>query len=152
MGSSGPDFTAESSSGVVIARRLRGFPAYRALRDGDIVTGLVDTGDKFATEPKTDRKSQDAADERVSLAEPMQERFKRSIRTFNAGKTLTLEILRNGQHMTVQVSLSPLPAVALQQSAVDDWLEERDTQADKYWDSNFRSIVRDDLAPISIAH
>jgi len=145
-----PDFTAESFSGVVIARRLPGFPAYRTLRDGDIVTRLVDTKQDFATDPTIERKQEDRLVELLSGATPTR-LFINAMTRFKSGDAVRLDILRNGRSMTVRVELAARPAVADQIGAVEDWVQERADQADKYWDSNFGSIMKDDPTPISMA-
>ena len=73
------------------------------------------------------------------------------MKILKAGDTVVLDILRNGKPMTVRAELASKPAVASQAASVDDWLEEREQQAAKYWDSNFGNIVKDDPTPISMA-
>jgi hypothetical protein len=126
--SQGTDFTAETESGVVVARRIRGFAAYRTLRDGDIIEKIVEAPTaKFAT-------SSD---------------FSSVISNFSVGDTLHFKVLRNGEPMEVPVTLVARPR-DLSTMNIDAWLQVRENRAQEYWTQNFQPLFKDDPATATL--
>src|SRR5581483_1518736 len=74
--------------GVVVTDRLPGFPAYRALQNGDVIMGATEMGDDILSR----------TDELQGL-----------INSFHAGDTIHLKILRAGQTIIVPVKLCAHP-------------------------------------------
>jgi hypothetical protein len=120
----GTDFTAETESGVVVARRIRGFAAYRTLRDGDIIKQIVEAPDATVTNSNN---------------------FSSVIGTFNVGQTVHFKILRNGQPMEVPVTLVARPRDVSNMN-IDAWLQVREDRAREYWTQNFQPLFKDDPA------
>jgi hypothetical protein len=118
----GTDFTAETEFGLVVARRIRGFAAYRTLRDGDIIKQIVEAPD--ATVSNSDN-------------------FSSVIGTFNVGQTLHFKILRNGEPMEVPVTLVARPRDVSNMN-IDAWLQVREDRAREYWTQNFQPLFKDD--------
>jgi hypothetical protein len=114
---------SDTLSGVLVSHRVPGFPAYRMLRDGDLITAI---------------------EERPGV--PMDSSsFTQAIQNFHAGQTITLRLLRNGAPLRVPVQLRARPAdIDIMQ--LEAWMSDHQTQADAYWDKNFASLVDDDVS------
>lgn len=111
-------------TGVPIAVRLPGFCAFRALREGDVVLGIV--------EP---------------LRRPMSDwnEFTLAVMSFPAGQTVTFELLRGGRLIRVPIRLDARPADARPREPrwVDQVIPERAARAEAYWAQQFQPLVED---------
>jgi hypothetical protein len=108
------------STGVPIEYRIPGFCAFRALREGDIVLGIV---------KPTLRRLRDWSE--LSM----------SVRSFRAGETLTLEVVRQGVVTTVPVTLDARPLVPAESIWQDEILPAREAAAQAYWNEHFARLV-----------
>jgi hypothetical protein len=107
--------------GIVVDERIPGFCAFRMLRPGDVIVKLLD-------QPKVDLHSLDNFMGVVSL--------------MNAGQTLRVRVLRNGQSIDMSLVLDPRPS-EIKPNELDDtdlWLRDRNDKAEQYWNDNFGSL------------
>jgi hypothetical protein len=113
-----------ASTGVPIESRIPGFCAFRSLRDGDVVLGVIDPAP---------RRMRDWRE--LTLA----------IQTFPAAQTITLEVLRQGtvQHVPVTLDAKPL-------GRQDEWvgviLPARERAAEAYWNQHFAPLMQEQLS------
>ncbi|MDQ3439977.1 MAG: hypothetical protein M3478_06455 [Planctomycetota bacterium] len=112
-----------TSTGVPVDYRIPGFCAYRALRDGDVVLGIL---------------------------HPIPRRLRDwneltySIKAIPAGEQLTLEVLRQGTVLNVPVTLDAKPLVANDQVWSAVVLPAREAAAEAYWVEHFASLMGED--------
>ena len=107
---------AQMTDGIVVAMRIPGFDAYRALRDGDVIVAVLESTDPLRT-------YQD---------------FSNVIRLRAAGETVHVKVQRGGRSITVPLRLSPRPADA---THADQMREEQMSDADEYWEQNFAKLL-----------
>ncbi|HTW93500.1 MAG TPA: hypothetical protein VMD30_01820 [Tepidisphaeraceae bacterium] len=119
-----PDFV---DIGQYVETRLPGFGAYRYLRTGDIIVGIL---------------SDPSVDCRDTLA------FRSAIKAMLPGQTVRLRILRRGQLRDVSIVLDEMPAVTNLENGihVEDWLIQRRQAAEGYWDANFVQVMGNGVA------
>jgi hypothetical protein len=108
--------------GVAVLARSPGFAAYRMLQNGDVVLAVNADGDRAET--NTTGELQEA------------------IRSVKAGETVKLEILRQGQILTVVIKLDPRP-FNLSNVGFDEMSTRRSNEADDYWDREFAPLLDD---------
>jgi hypothetical protein len=113
------------SQGVIVADRIRGFPAYRILKSGDVIVQLID---------------------RPNVQFHLVTDFANAIMSFGPGDAVRFAILRNGHPMTVSVPLDFRPAEITNTATDDDWIQARDHRAEAYWNKEF-SILEPAGAP-----
>lgn len=112
------------ATGLLVELRVPGFEAFRMLRDGDLVLGI----DGIADDPT------------LTAAE-----FSDAMRTrFHPGDTVTLRVARNGQVLHVPIKLAPKPSNLPLGVDLSPWTEPREEEAETYWKSTFRPVVKDD--------
>jgi hypothetical protein len=120
----------DSPPGVMITTRIPGFPAYRLLREGDVVVGIEEAPDAPIT----------GTNEFVTV-----------LRQMPAGSVVTLRVLRGGNAQKVAIRLDPRPAVANGLGDGMNLLEStRQAKADEYWARAFATLVGDQS--VSAAH
>jgi hypothetical protein len=122
-----------TSTGVPVDYRIPGFCAYRALRDGDVVLGILHP-----------------------IARPLRDwtQLTYSIKAFPAGEQLTLEVLRQGTILKVPLTLDAKPLVANDQVWSSVVLPAREAAAEAYWVEHFAPLMGEDrvsAAPTSNA-
>ena len=112
-----------TSTGVPVDYRIPGFCAYRALRDGDVVLGIVHP-----------------------IARPLRDwtQLTYSIKAFPAGEQLTLEVLRQGTILKVPLTLDAKPLVANDQVWSTVVLPAREAAAEAYWVEHFAPLMGED--------
>ena len=118
----------QQNDGVVVSDRIRGFPAYRYLKPGDVIIQLIDRPGV----PLND------ADE-----------FINAVKLFHPGDVVRLRILRDGRAISVSIPLVYRPveiANAPAESVVDAWIQAREQRAAAYWNAEF-SILDPAAAP-----
>jgi hypothetical protein len=104
-------------AGLVIAERLKGFVAYRFLRDGDVLVGI---------EEFPNRKFNSS----MELSD--------ALREIGGGNRATLLVLRGGRvvHVPLELDFRPnWPAEVEQTRAL------RENKAEEYWDQTFGKVV-----------
>jgi hypothetical protein len=121
----GTDFTSETETGVLVARRIRGFAAYRTLRDGDIIRAIVEAPNATLS-----------SNRELSAV----------ISHFEVGQTVHFKVLRNGEAIEVPVKLVARPREVVTMN-IDQWLQVREDRATEYWMQNFQPLFKDDPAP-----
>jgi hypothetical protein len=105
--------------GVPVGERLPGFCAYRALRSGDVILGLLDR-------------------HRIALREWRE--LQNAVSQAGPGETVTFDVLRNGRKLQVRIRLDPRPRGAADIGLIED-LRRREERADQYWEANFAPLV-----------
>jgi len=123
----------DSQGGVLVAKRIPGFCAYRFLQDGDMIVGIAEA---------TNRPIR-AWNDLTGI-----------IKNYKGGDTIHIEVLRGGQKIQVPVKLdvrpiwAPPPFAANQVlnqvpngSTTQDAIRERQRKADDYWDKNFAPLL-----------
>lgn len=106
--------------GVIITFREQGFPAYRLLRDGDIVKQI----EQFPMVPFDDT-----------------DQFKMLIQTFKPGDIIKLVIEREGQILHIALETRPRPSDIDTSERLSAWRSKIQEQTDAFWDQNFAKLV-----------
>jgi len=114
------------AGGLPVIERLEGFPAYRLLREGDLITEVVNR-------PEIDVHDVQA--------------FCESVRTLNAGNILLLRIQRGGQSLVVPVALVPRPAALPDDANPTEWQADRLADESDYWSKNFVNLETSSTFP-----
>jgi hypothetical protein len=113
----------DAPPGVMITTRIAGFPAYRMLREGDLIVGIDEVPDAPIT----------SGNEFVNV-----------LRQMPAGAVVTLRVLRGGNVQKVPVKLDPRPAAASGLGDAMAVLEStRQSKAEEYWARAFAPLVGD---------
>lgn len=108
--------------GVAVEIRLPGFPAYAALRTGDMILGVL-------LEPTL------PLSQLPNMRTPTREILANAVQQAAPGQNIELEILRSGQIMRVPLRLAALPAV--DDANIQSLFEGRQTSAQHYWETQF---------------
>lgn len=109
--------------GVVVVKRIAGFPGARALHDGDVILSVV---------------------EHPHVQFRIPDQFSLVVRSAGAGNTIHLQVLRQGQIVRVPVTLDPRPDVP---STMMEALEnERRKAADEYWEQTFAPLLKEGVS------
>ena len=111
--------------GVIVADRIRGFPAYRNLKNGDVIVRLIDRPN-------------------VQFHQVID--FANAIISYGPGDAVHFAILRNGRPMTVSVLLDFRPVEITNTATDDDWIQAREKRAEAYWNEEF-SVLEPAGAP-----
>jgi hypothetical protein len=115
--------------GVPIVDRVPGFPAYRFLKNGDILIALTLNG------------------ERVEFNDTKE--LQQAVGSVPAGHTVTFEVLRQGQLLRVPILLSPRPlAVTLSvrdSLKLDEFNGRRAVESNEVWEREFAPLLGDHL-------
>jgi hypothetical protein len=113
---------SDPTQGVIVRRRVPGSPSYAQLRDGDVILSARE----IAVDPVRFKNS-----------------FIELVKPFQAGQTITLQVMRDGKLLVVPIKLKPRPAnVGGQQ--LESWIAARLDIANEYWNNMFRLLVGDD--------
>ena len=113
----------DAPPGVMITTRIAGFPAYRMLREGDVIVGIDEVPDTPITSSND---------------------FVTVLRQMPAGTVVTLRVLRGGNVQKVPVKLDPRPAAASGLGDAMGVLEStRQSKAEEYWARAFAPLVGD---------
>jgi hypothetical protein len=108
------------SEGVLITGRIVGFCGYRMLRTGDVILRLME-------HPNVPLRShQHLAD---------------MIRTFPAGETVQVEVLRQGQIVRLPIRLDARPLELDEAANLDNFQWRRDDRFEEYWQRTFAPLV-----------
>jgi hypothetical protein len=103
--------------GLIVAQRIKGFVAYRFLREGDVLIGIAELPDRAFTAVQ---------DLSAALAE------------LGGGSRVTLIILRGGRMVRVPLRLDARPNWP---AGVDQIQALRENKAEQYWEANFSKYV-----------
>lgn len=115
-----------ANTGVPVDYRIPGFCAFRALRDGDVVLGVVHP---------VARRMRDWTE------------LTRAIQTFAAGEVITLEVLRQGALVNVPVTLDAKPLLAAGERGWSEIvLPAREAAAEAYWVNHFAPLVEQTMS------
>jgi hypothetical protein len=113
--------------GVAVVSRVPGFCAFRMLQNGDVLLSMT------------------TAAGTVELNTP--ERLSDSVKAVKAGQTITFEVLRQGEVLTVPITLDPRPFNLDNMGAI--WLQEftgrRADQANEVWERDFAPLFAEKL-------
>jgi hypothetical protein len=118
----GPLMQVAASTGVPIEYRIPGFCAFRSLREGDVILGIV---------------------------RPVPRRLREwgelspTVIRFHAGDTVTFEVLRQGKLIEVPIKLDARPLVPNENAWMTEILPAREAAAEEYWMTNFAPLVED---------
>jgi hypothetical protein len=118
----GPLLQIAASTGVPIEYRIPGFCAFKSLREGDVVLGIV---------------------------RPVPRRLREwgelspTIMRFRAGEMVTFQVLRQGKVLEVPIKLDARPLVPNENAWMTEILPAREAAADDYWAQNFAPLVED---------
>jgi hypothetical protein len=113
------------AEGVLITGRIVGFCGYRMLRTGDVILRLME-------QPNVPLRSH------AHLAA--------IIRTFPAGQTVQLEVLRQGQLVRVPILLDARPLELDQALDLDNFQWRRDDRFQDYWNRTFAPLVAEGVS------
>ena len=108
--------------GIVIESRIKGFAAYRYLRDGDVIVGIAEA-------PGVPMLSSD----QLSIV----------IQACGGGKQVTLRVLRGGRITPVKLMLSSRPNW---RGNVVQVQAERETKAEGYWNDTFGKLMSESVS------
>lgn len=121
----GMDLTRDPRMAVEIRGRMRGFCAYRALRDGDVIVDIDEA-------PLPARVT--APDMRLTA-------FMHAIKSRRPGEVIHLRVLRQGKLLRIPVKLDGRPAPEdnfdLTTAEVNAMRARREASAQKYWETEF---------------
>ena len=109
-----------NTDGLPVVERIPGFPAYRLLQPGDLITAVLNEPD-------------------IDVHDRSQ--FIQSVSQMKAGDELDLQIKRGGQNIEIPLKLAPRPLSLLGEPAnYDAWLDERLTDARDFWNKSFSDL------------
>jgi hypothetical protein len=113
--------------GVPVVNRLPGCPAFRWLRDGDLILGIT-------VEPRI------ALPTSVPRPTPSQQILQEIIEQAGPDRLITLDVLRQGQQIRVSLHLRPRPMVPLQTD--QDFLDRWQHDGEAYWQAQFVPLLQ----------
>jgi hypothetical protein len=111
--------------GVPVLDRVPGFPAYRLLQNGDLLISVTVNG------------------ERVEFTDPKE--LSATVNAIPAGHTVKLEVLRQGQLLTIPIVLSPRPLAAKPGLSLDEFNGRRADQSKEMWERDFAPLMGERL-------
>jgi hypothetical protein len=111
--------------GIIVMDRIRGFPAYRSLQNGDVIVQLID---------------------RPNVQFHQVNDFANAIVSYGPGDVVRFSILRNGRAMMISVPLDFRPVEITNTATDDDWIQAREKRAEAYWNQEF-SVLEPAGAP-----
>lgn len=113
--------------GVVVLSRIPGFCAFRTLQDGDVILSVTIDG--------------------TTVPLNASEELTTTVGKVPAGKTVSFELVRQGQIRRADITLDPRPVAADRerspQSLLDALLGERFDQAKRTWERDFLPLLGD---------
>jgi hypothetical protein len=114
--------------GVLVGERLPGFCGFRALRLGDVVTGVRSAGNLIKTET--------------------QQSLQNAIASTPPGEAISLELLRQGRtiEVSVKVDVRPLAAEDRNPAVINEFAARRQALADDYWQTHFAALVEGEIS------
>ncbi len=107
---------------IVVYRRVPGFCGARALRDGDVILGVIE------------RPNLDLTDVRD---------FSTAVREIGPRQLIHLQVLRHGQVREVPVTLDPRPMDIDIDTAIDAMVEMREAKFREYWEQSFGPLLKE---------
>lgn len=113
-----------ANTGVPVENRIPGFCAFRVLRDGDVILGIL---------KPTPRRLRDWNE------------LTHAIRTFRAGETITLQVLRQGTILSVPVMLDATVLVPHPDVWHNVLLPNREAAAEAYWNAHFATLLEEQV-------
>ena len=115
-------------SGVLIRETIEGFCAFRYLRTGDVVLGVIGS-EVYPT--------------------PMSQELQMRVREVLPGEPITLQLLRQGKVIRVTFKVDALPMVA-EQRPIEEFRNKRMERAEQYWRVVFEPLVTPDGGEVSV--
>ena len=112
--------------GVVVVSRVPGFCAYRMLQDGDVLLSMAD-GAGGAIEFASNDQLVDA------------------VRSAKAGDTVQFEVLRQGQILTIPITLDHKPMSLHVRMDIEEFNGRRADQVNDLWDRDFAPLLVETL-------
>ena len=119
-----PDELEASGAGVLILDCMPGFCGFRWLRPGDLITGVLTA----AGGPQPMRIS--SKEELIDL-----------VKATGPATKLQLQVLRQGRVMQIAIPLDARPLAADVLPGPEEWLNDRQTQAEEYWRKTFVPVA-----------
>jgi hypothetical protein len=121
---------ADARLGVTVDERLPGFPSYRYLRKGDMILGIW----THPTEPLP---------QQPDWLTPNKTALIDAIRTSPRSQDIVLQLIRNGQKITVPVKMAPRPGEADpdKPESLQAFKALRADRAEAYWQENFAPLL-----------
>lgn len=114
---------SDDPTGVRVAERFAGFCAYRFLRDGDVIVGIVEAPGVVLNAPGN---------------------LSSVLGRVPRGTRLTFEVMRNGQTLSIPIRLDAAPAAAVDmQTAIQQLRDLREQRAVEYWSRKFAPLLED---------
>jgi hypothetical protein len=107
--------------GVEVMARVPGFCAYRMLQDGDVILAL--------TVPGSPAVELNSSDELIE-----------AVRAVKGGQTITLEVLRQGEVLSVPITLDPRPRIPAT-GPLEEFKNRRAMDADAHWERDFAPLL-----------
>jgi hypothetical protein len=114
------DEGSATTYGVIVFERMPGFCGCRMLQDGDVILSVIERP-------------------RVQLRGPTE--FSLVIRAIGAGRTMHVEVLRQGQIIRVPITLDPRPEEADFPPAMQNLLDRRKKEMEEYWKQQFAPLL-----------
>ncbi len=111
---------ARANTGVPVEHRIPGFCAFRTLRDGDVILAIM---------KPTPRRLRDWNE------------LTYAVRTFRAGETITLQVLRQGTILSVPVTLDATVLVPHPDVWHQVLLPKREAAAEAQWNEHFAPLM-----------
>jgi hypothetical protein len=118
------DSISTDPPGLVVAGRVKGFPAYQAVRDGDVLVGIK---------------------EAPALPVTNALEFGNELRKLHPGTRVTLRVWRNGQLLDRPIKLAARPAWA-EPGRTLDAQKEREERAEDYWQESFGKLLGESVS------
>jgi C-terminal processing protease CtpA/Prc len=112
-------------NGILVSRRVTGFCAARALRDGDVIVGIADLPRLGFVDATT---------------------FRDAVMSHPAGSTVHLQVLRRGQVREVPITLDPRPIEANLEDGLQRLTQQRERAFDHYWADNFAPLLKEEVS------
>jgi hypothetical protein len=110
--------------GVVVMGRVPGFCAFRMLHDGDVLLSMAPPGG-------------------VNLELSTKEQLIAAVKSVRAGERVTFEVLRQGEILSVTITLERKPLnLELQ---IEEFKGRRAEQADQVWERDFAPLLTEQL-------
>jgi C-terminal processing protease CtpA/Prc len=125
IASSQEDPDGRKYTGILVARRVTGFCAARALRNGDLIVGIDDSPKQGFIDALT---------------------FRDAVMSHPAGSTVHFQVLRRGQIVQVPITLDARPTVANLEDGLQRLTQQRQQMFDRYWAENFVPMLKEEVS------
>jgi C-terminal processing protease CtpA/Prc len=125
IASSQEDPDGRKYTGILVARRVTGFCAARALRNGDLIVGIDDSPKQGFIDALT---------------------FRDAVMSHPAGSTVHFQVLRRGQILEVPITLDARPVVANLEDGLQRLTQQRQQVFDRYWAENFAPLLKEEVS------